>query len=302
MFQYDFCQAKTSDDVCRFLDTYGEHGRVVAGGTDLLVQIRDKDRRFESITNIMDITPLETEMRYVKEDGDELEIGALCTHTDLENDPLIRQYLPLLGEACATVGSPQIRNRGTIGGSICNASPAADPLTPLVASDAKVIIKGISGTREVKLSDFYHGKGQTDLGRGEFVLAFRVRKLENSMGSAFAKLGRRKALAISRLNAAVVIKAAEDGKIESVSIAPGCIFTVPERVAKAEEVLTGSKPSEEDFQKAGEAVSAEMIERTGIRWSTEYKKPAVEAIVRDALEKAYAKAVLASAGKSEVRK
>lgn len=291
MFKYDFFRAKSVEDACSLLERYGEKSRVVAGGTDLLVQIRDKDPRWKDIEAVIDITGLHSQLGLIAEDGGDILIGALATHTEIENDLLVRKHLSFLSEACSTVGSPQIRNRGTIGGSICNASPAADPLTPLIAADAVVQIQGSQKIREIKLSEFYHGKGSTDLAPGEFVRAFKVRKSVEHEGSAFVKLGRRKALAISRLNAAVRLKL-KDGCIVEAAIAPGCIFTVPERVKKAEELLIGEKPSETLFQAAGEAVSAEMIERTGIRWSTEYKKPAVETIVADAIQNAVRKQIL----------
>jgi len=287
MFEYDFFRAETIDDVLGFLGKYKEKGRVVAGGTDLMVQIRDKDRRFKDLEAVMDITPLKPLLGQVSEEGDELLIGALCSHTDLENNALIRKYLGFLSEACSLVGSPQIRNMGTVGGSVCNASPAADPLTPLIAADAVTLIQGPAGEREIALADFYHNKGEVDLKPGEFVKGFRVSKLGAGSGSGFVKLGRRKALAISRLNAAVILRIGEDSVIQGAAIAPGCIFSVPERVKKAEELLIGQKPSDGLFKAAGEAVSEEMIARTGIRWSTEYKKPAVETIVADAGQKAY---------------
>lgn len=283
MFKYDYRRADSVEDVCRFRQELKEKGRIIAGGTDLMVQIKEQSSKWKEVPCILDITSLEKELRYVSEEGDTIRIGALSTHTDLEESKVIQKYLPFLGVACSTVGSPQIRNRGTIGGSICNASPAADPLTPLIAAEVEVEIAGLQGVRRKSLKEFYVGKGAIDLGEDEFLTAFLVKKPKEGSKMAFEKLGRRKALAISRLNASVLLHMDAEGCIDEAAVAPGCIFVCPDRVAKAEEILIGQKPSEELFEKAGAAVSEEMIARTGIRWSTEYKQPAVESIVCDAL-------------------
>lgn len=293
MFKYQYFRAKSIEEVCRTLKEYGEKGRIVAGGTDIMVQIREKDPRWREMECLIDISFLEKELRYIEEEQDHIRIGALATHTDLERSGVIRRHAAFLGEAAASVGSPQIRNRGTLGGSICNASPAADPLTPLVAMDAEAVIQGEKGERKVRLVNFYVGKGKIDLRADEFLKEFFVPKVPEKAVSRFGKLGRRKALAISRLNVSVVLEA-EQGKIVFARIAPGCIFATPDRVRAAEDILIGKSPSEELFQAAGEAVSAEMIARTGVRWSTEYKKPAVEGIVAETLLKAAEKVVSCS--------
>ena len=291
MFQYNYERAKTIQEVCETLKKYNGHVGIVAGGTDIMVQIREKDQRWKDMECLLDISYLKKELGYIKEEGQEIHIGALNTHTELENSQIIRKYLPFLSEACSTVGSPQIRNRGTIGGSICNASPAADSLTPLIAADAESIIVGLNGERRTALVDFYIGKGKVDLGEGEFVKGFVVQKFPEGIVTKFGKLGRRKALAISRLNVSVALKIDGAGVITFARMAPGCIFATPDKVKKAEELLVGQKVSEKLFEAAGKIVSQEMIGRTGVRWSTQYKQPAVEGIVEETLIEAAKKAV-----------
>lgn len=283
MFKYDYYRAATVEEVCEVLVRYHGKARIVAGGTDIMVQIREKDKRWKELECLLDLSFLEKELRYIREEGDQIHIGALTTHTDLERSDVIRRWIPFLGKAASTVGSPQIRNRGTIGGSICNASPAADPLTPLIALGADVVIRGREGERKLALKDFYTGQGKVDLKEDEFLKEFVAKKLPEGAHTGFAKLGRRKALAISRLNVSAALGYDEEGRINFARIAPGCIFSTPDRVETAEHILIGRKPSEELWMEAGKEVSEEMIRRTGIRWSTEYKQPAVEAIVEDAL-------------------
>lgn len=286
MFQYNYYRVKDLRDLSRQLVRYGCKARIIAGGTDIMVQIYEKDQQWKGLKCLLDITPLRSEMRYIDEHSDAIYIGALSTHTDIENSAAIRQHIPFLAKACSTVGSPQVRNLGTIGGSICNASPAADPLTPMVAAGTIVVIQGPAGVRTVDLQAFYLGKGKVDLKPGEFVKEFLVNKLPEGMRNEFIKLGRRKALAISRLNASAAILLGKQGEIVDARLAPGCIFTKPDRVDKAERLLLGQMPSKDLFQMAGKAVSETMIERTGERWSTEYKQPAVEGIVEESLMRA----------------
>lgn len=283
MITYEYKRARSLDEVASLLEEYGDAARIVAGGTDIMVQIHEKDKRWQGLKCLIDITYLEKELRYVSEDEENIYIGPLSTHTDLENSPVIKRCLPFLGTASSTVGSPQIRNRGTIGGSIGNAFPASDPLPALVAADAVAKLHGTLGERCILLKDLYEGKGKLALRDGEFIREFVIKKLPEGTETGFSKLGRRKALAISRLNCAAALTFDDKGVITRARICPGCIFTVPDRVEKAEKLLIGEKPSEELFYEAGRAVSEVMIERTGIRWSTEYKKPAVEEIVFRAL-------------------
>ena len=282
MIRYQFHRAESLTDAVRVLEQEGGAARIVAGGTDLMVQVHENDKRWQKMTCMLDITPLQKELNYISEDAEHLYIGPLATHTEIERSALVQKELPMLSEACATVGSPQIRNRGTIGGSIGNAFPASDPLPALIAADANVRLLGPEGERKLLLADLYQGKGELCLKRGELIREFIIPKLPAGTTEAFSKLGRRKALAISRLNCAAALLI-ENGVIKEARIAPGCIFVLPMRVKKAEEMLIGKAPSEELFQKAGEAVSEVMIEKTGVRWSTAYKQPAVQEIVLRAL-------------------
>lgn len=286
MFRFDYLRPKSVEECCGLLEEFTDKAKIIAGGTDLMVQIRDKDKRFKNINYVIDITHLETQLHYLTENDDYVFIGPLTTHTELEGSDIVQNAAKFLSHAASTVGSPQIRNRGTIGGSIGNASPAADPLTPLIALDALVKITGTNGVRESKLKDLYIKSGVLDLKPGEMITEILFHKLPDGSKTAFEKLGRRKALAISRLNTSVILHLDDAGLIDFARIAPGCIFATPDRVESAEQLLLGKKPSVDLFFEAGKEVSAEMIRRTGIRWSTEYKQPAIEALVQRALLKA----------------
>jgi CO/xanthine dehydrogenase FAD-binding subunit len=283
VYLFDSIRPRSFQDVYDALSQNPGKSAVIAGGTDMLVQFHMGDRRWEQLDLIVDLTALRDELRFVRDEGDTLLIGALSTHTDLERNPIILEHLKFLADACHTVGSVQIRNLGTIGGSVCNASPAADPLTPLVAAEAEVIIYNPNGEHAMPILEFFVKNGVVKLEPGEFVTGFRVKKPATTVKTGFAKLGRRKALAIARLNTAVMLDFDEHGKISFARLSPGAVFAVPDRVERAEQILLGEKPSEKAFMEAGRIVSETMVEQTGRRWSTPYKEPVVEVIVADAL-------------------
>lgn len=283
MIKYDYFCATSIQEACELLSKYNTDVKVIAGGTDLMVQFRDEDKRYRDIKYVVDISHIK-EMNFIKEDGERIIIGAAITHDDIQKSQLLKKYAPFLCNAAATVGSPQIRNRGTVGGNICNSSPAADTVPPLIALDAELKIESIRGARVVPIKSIYVKANQNNLAADEIVTEIRFKKLPEGSKTSFIKLGRRKALAISRINVAVTAKCNLEGRVEDIRIYPGCIFGVPERVTAAEEILIGKLPTVELINEAGLKVSEEMITKTGIRWSTEYKKPAVEALIRRGLK------------------
>lgn len=285
MFKYDYLRPASVKEACEMLALHGNSAKVIAGGTDLMVQIRDEDKKWAKIKYVIDINQLK-EMKYIKEDGDNIRIGALSSHTDIVKSRILQKYAPFFCEASNTVGSPQIRNMGTIGGSIGNASPASDPVPPLIALDAEVKVVGVSGERIVSLKSIFANSYKTTLGVDEIITEVSFKKMPDEAKSVFLKLGRRKALAISRMNVGVVVVVDERGVVSDIRIAPGCIFATPDRVKIAENVLLGKVPTRELLVEAGKKVSEEMINRTGIRPSTEFKKPAIESLTTRALSQA----------------
>ena len=285
MFKYDYLRPASVKEACELLALHGESAKVIAGGTDLMVQIRDEDKKWANIKYVIDIAHLK-EMKYIKEDDDSICIGALSSHTDIVKSQILQKYAPFFCEASSTVGSPQIRNMGTIGGSIGNASPASDPVPPLIALDAEVKVVGTSGERIVSLKSIFANSYKTTLKVDEIITEVSFKKIPIEAKSVFLKLGRRKALAISRMNVAVVVVVDSKGVVSDIRIAPGCIFATPDRVKIAEDVLLGKVPTRELLVEAGKKVSEEMINRTGIRPSTEFKKPAIESLTTRALSQA----------------
>jgi xanthine dehydrogenase iron-sulfur cluster and FAD-binding subunit A len=270
----------TIDEAVGILHSGGDSGKVIAGGTDLMIEFRRPSVLRPDI--LLDISRI-AEIGGIREAGETIVVGPMATHRILQQSGLIRQAAPLLAGAASTVGSPQIRNRGTVGGNIMNAAACADTVPPLIALDAIVTLRSSTGARDLPLADLFIKPYRTHARPDELLVAITFRRLSLEHRSAFIKLGRRNALAISRLSVAAVLKTGSDGRITDARIVPGAAFPAWRRVKEAETMLIGEKPSEKLFAAAGAKVSEAMIAETGRRWSTEYKEPVIGVLVRRAL-------------------
>jgi carbon-monoxide dehydrogenase small subunit/xanthine dehydrogenase small subunit len=205
--------------------------RPLAGGTDALVKAKDGLLDYASFFDVSGLR----ELREIEEHNAFVRIGAAVTHSELIGSPLVARYAPALPHACAVIGGPQIRNRGTLGGNLANASPAADTLPALYAADATVELCSISERRELPVADLFTGPRQTCMAPDELILAVRVPKRQGLRG-AFLRLGQRQAQAISKVSVAVTA-AFEDGVASDVRVALGAVAPTVIRVPEAEQAL-----------------------------------------------------------------
>lgn len=285
MIPFDFVRAGSLEEAVDFLARSGPDTKVVAGGTDLVVELRGLSAGGKNGAKyVLDITPIDA-LRGITEDDRVISIGALTTHREITESPLIGKCAPFLSAACSTVGATQHRNAATVGGNIINASPAADSVPPLIALNAEAIFVSKRGERKSLLREIFVKPYMTNIEPDEILASIRFSRLPQGARTSFVKLGRRNALAIARMNIAVVI-VIEGETIAEARISPGSTTPTPDRIEGAEKVLIGKKPTEELFRLAGERVSEEMIKRSGIRWSTPYKKPVIEALTARALKDA----------------
>ncbi len=281
MKPFDYYSPHTLRDACNLLAGATGEARLVAGGTDVLVELRKQSAQVPK--SIVDISRI-AELRGIFESGDSIVIKPLTSHTEVIQSDIIRRHAPLLQSAASLIGSPQIRNRGTIGGNIMNAAACADTVPPLMALDARLKLKSASGERELALSDFFVKPYVTIARQDEILFDISFQALSPGAHSSFVKLGRRNALSIARLSVAAVLKMDKKGRMEEARIVPGAAFPSWRRVKEAEDMLLGQKPSRQLFQKVGEKASDVMIALSGMRWSTEYKEPVIAVLVRRALE------------------
>ena len=285
MIRFDYKKPASLEECLSLLDFYQEKARLFAGGTDLMVEFRADDKKLKDVEVVLDISKL-SKLKTIKSDEELISIGAASTFSEIINNSALEKYAPFFIEACRTVGSPQIRNTGTIGGSIGTASPASDPCPPLVAMDSVLTLKSVNGEREVLLSDFIEGAYRTKIKPDELIKSIKFKKLKPEAGFSFVKLGRRKALAIARMNVAAYVQTGEDGIVTDARIVPGSATPITIRITDAENMLLGETPSYELHEAVGKKVSQKMIEITGTRWSTPYKEPVIASLVKRALNEA----------------
>lgn len=255
--------------------------KVLSGGTDLVLDLQKK----ELPGRIVDIGGLR-ELQQIRETEDKIFMGSGVTFTQVERSSIIQRSCRALAEAAGLVGSPQIRNQGTIGGNIANASPAADTVPPIVAMDGEALVASTRGERVVKVTDLLKGMGKTDLAPDELILEISFHKIPN-FKSAFAKLGRRNALAISRISAALGVSIDEKGVVREARAALGAVAPNPFRSGVIENALLGKKIHEEIPEDVIRTAGDDVAERLGSRASAPYKREAIKGVVRHALEKLF---------------
>jgi len=254
--------------------------KIIAGGTDLLPRLRRTQQ--EETVNLIDMSSL-TELRYIREVGNSIEIGALTTHADISSSSIIKKRVPALAEACGRIGAVQTRTRGTLGGNLVNASPAADSAVPLLCLESQVLLSSTTGERCVSLTDFFTGPGQTSLQKNEFVQSVQFTPPTAAWGFVFQKLGRRNGMAIAIASVAVLVELDTSRHIKLARVALGSVAPTPVRSLHAETILTNGIPDPTLFSRAADAMLADIHPISDIRASGEYRQRAVKVLLERAL-------------------
>ncbi|MCX5917916.1 MAG: xanthine dehydrogenase family protein subunit M [Deltaproteobacteria bacterium] len=280
---FEYQSPETLTEACRVLGEWGPRGKIIAGGTDLVISLRKGEARPQILIDVTRIP----ELRRIEEAGGKIGIGAAVTHGEIASSKLIQRYGKVLSDAASWVGSPQIRNLGTIGGNIVNASPAADTISPLMVLEAVGRVVSKKGVTEVPLAELFRGPYQTNLKPDELLAQISFPKLPSGFRGSFVRLARREAMAIARMSVAVMLRMARgEDRIEEIRISAGAVTPTPHRIAEAESVLRGKPPDEETMKKAAQCLSGNMVRWSGVRPSTVYKAPVVEALFRRCLRQA----------------
>ena len=280
MQNFEFHSAKSIEDCLDYLSEKKELCKLVAGGTDLIPVLRNEDIYPDYVLNILEIESL----RGITEEDDEIRIGPTTTFTEMVESEVLNRTLPLLVQAAFCVGGPQIRSRGTIGGNIATASPAADVLPAVLVLGGVLEIRSRqSGSRLLPLAEAIDAPYSIRLGPDEIITGIRIEKLPPGTRSGFEKLGRRKAMARARMNMSMVVRTNEEGIISELRIVPGAVMPVARRMEEAEGILSGKRPDSSFMDAAAQALAEQILRVTGVRWSTEYKMPVVENIFKRVL-------------------
>lgn len=280
MKAFKYHAPKSVDHAIDLLKGADENTHVIAGGTDIIIQINQKMIKPEMIVDLKQID----ELKYIKEEDGLIKIGALTNFTAIERSEIVRGKAKVLSNACGEVGSPQIRNLGTIGGNVVNASAAGDSITALMALDASLVLRSSEGERVMKIQEFYEGEGNSQIRKDEILSEiFFVSPNDNTLTS-FTKLGKRKALAIVVLSSGIVLELEDDRKTcKDVRISLGAISRYSMRARNAEEKLIGKELTEENIDSCVNAISEmtyDSVYNSPFQDLASYKGTSIKGVVR----------------------
>jgi carbon-monoxide dehydrogenase medium subunit len=300
MKKFEYFKPETLEEALTLLAKYGDKAKLIAGGTDVIVMIKQKAMAPDVLISLGGIAGL----NQIKFNGS-LSIGPMVTHRAIEKSEVIKKNFSALADATDFLGSVQIRNVATIGGNICTAAPSADTATPLLVFGTQAKIKSLKGERTVPVEEFFKGPGETVLKPGELVRELLIPKLLPNTGSAYYKLQRRLALDLPILGVCVLLsldknkvtcsdmlctaspissilhKMEEDEIIcKDVRIALGVAAPTPMRAVKAEALLRGRKLSDELLEEVAHTASQEAQPRDTIRGEAWYRKDMIRVLVK----------------------
>ena len=281
-FEYE--RATTVDGAIASLQRLGSGARVIAGGHSLLPMMK---LRLASPAHLIDINDL-TELAYIREDAGEILIGAMTRHVDLLGSELLARHVPVFRDAEEVIADPVVRNRGTIGGSLCQADAAEDLSAVCSAVKANVVIRGADGERVVAMPDFHVGPYTTAVGAGEMLTEVRL-AVRPGAGSAHEKVERRAGdWAIAAASACVWM---EGGTFADVGVALSAVGLTTIHLTRAEELLRGKAPSDELFAQAGDIASEDCSPMADGRGPVDYKRMLAGVLTRRALQHATTRAL-----------
>jgi carbon-monoxide dehydrogenase medium subunit len=300
MKKFDYLRPQTLEEALSLLNQHGKKAKLIAGGTDVIVLIKQKAMMPEVLISLRGIPGLD-QIRY---DG-ALKIGPMVTHRDIEKSEVIRKEFSALTDAVDVLGSIQIRNVATIGGNVCTAAPSADTATPLLVLGTQVKIKNLTEERTVPIEGFFTGPGETILKKGEMVTELIIPKPLPNTGSAYWKLQRRLALDLPILGVSVLLSL-DKGTVscsdmlcttspissilhtmekdeltcKEIRIALGVAAPTPIRALKAENLMRGKKISDELLEEVANTASVEAQPRDSIRGEAWYRKDLIRVLVK----------------------
>jgi len=284
---FEYFTPKSLEEASSLLAQYGQKSSILAGGTDLLVQMKSRQKTPKYVLDIKRIPGLN---RIECDETMGLRIGSLATIHDIETSEIIQKKFPIILEAARTFGSVQVRNMATLGGNLCNASPAADMAPPLLVLDAKVQAMGRRGERTVSLDGFFLGPSKTILEKDEILTEIQVPDLPPNTGTAFFKIGRVKS-DLAKVNVAVALVIKEGDFCEEARIALGAVAPTPIRARRTEKALRGRRIDGETMNEAAEAVDTEIEPITDVRSTAEYRREVSKVLVKHGIQKSLERVV-----------
>lgn len=283
--KFDFHEPSTMAEAAEMMSEYQTDARPLAGGTDLMVNMKKKILQPKHLISLGRIEALQS----LASEKEMLVIGAGYTVADLAESEEVQKKTSALSQSAKSLGSPSVRNLATIGGNVASARPAADLPPSLIAYGASVVLQSVGGERTLPVEKVITGPGLTAMGPDEIISALQVPIPGNNAAAAYMQLGARKAQDCNLVNVASFISLNNDGTIGEVRIVMGSVGPTPIRAESAEKLLVGEKPTDALFKKAAEAASADSRPILDFRGSAEYRRAMVGVLTRRTLEMAWQK-------------
>ena len=281
---FRYFEAGTVSEAVGILTREGVGAHPLAGGTDLLVRMKRGDLAPGALVNLKRIPGLGGIER---EPGGGIRVGALAVISAIEHSPLVRTSYPVLAEAAGVLGSPSIRNLGTLGGNIGRASPASDMAPSLLILRARMLVEGPQGKREVEVREFFKGPGETVLSSGELITSFLLPDMAPGSGAVYERIGRREGMDCALVGvAALVTLSGKDHGVKDAGVALAAVAPVPLRAKRAEQVLLSGSLTEERMKEAARAAAEECFPISDMRASGSYRQEMVRVLTYRALARA----------------
>jgi len=282
--EFNYHNPHTLEEVCSILDN-SENAAIIAGGTDVLVEIRKGIRQNDDIVSLKNLS----ELKVLKEENDEIIIGAAVTHSEVKDSKLIKNNLSALSDAASNIGTDQIRNIATIGGNLCTGASCCDMAPILLAYGAKVEIISSSEKRIIPIKNFFFSHKKTSIAKGEILTRIIVPVPHPKTGVCFLKFGLRDAASISVASVGLMLKM-EDGVCSEAEIAIGAVAPAPKLCSTASELLVGLTQADlssgNKLLKVAEAAAGEALPLDDIRGSADYRRNVVKTLTKRAILKA----------------
>ena len=285
---FEFHEPLSLEDALELKKTLGESARLLAGGTDLLVHLKKK---LVTAENLISLTKIKA-LSLITQEENAIVIGACATMAMISSAPIVQEKFKALKAGCDNLGSHLIRNRATIGGNACNASPAGDTLCPLLVYDATALLASSGSTREIPIADFFTGPGKSCIRHDEILTGFRLPIPVDTSDAHYIQLGKRKSSEINVVNVASFLEYDPDtGKVAACRIALGSVAATPVRAPQAEAAILGQVPEEASFFAAGEKARREDCRPIDdFRGTATYRQAMVGVLTKRTLAAAYDRA------------
>ena len=284
MIDFEYHAPTSLDQVFDLLEQYGDDSRVMAGGTALVIQMKQRLSQPGHVIGMRRVGGLNS----IESTPEGLMIGALCTQRQIENSELVAKELPLIADTFRKVATPRIRNMATIGGGLVNGDPNQDPPPSLIALGASALMTSKSGERVVPLEEFFIDYYETDVQPGEILTSVLVPHAPAGSGSVYLKFLPRTADDYGTVNVASVVSKEPDGTCKDVRIVLGAAGVTPIRATNAEDALRGKPLTDENIRAAAALVKDAVDPLEDFRGSAEYKTDMAEVFARRAVEQAMA--------------